>query len=1659
MSTQQTVLRVQFDNVNSTTGITQYEFLDLYGDVPIKINKSFAELQDISKRNSDYSIGLQLPGSKKNNKFFENFFNVDTQSLYFDANKRVPCNVLLDDVSYFSGYMRLNKTSVLDSKVEYSVTLYSTIGDLFGNIGNGLLNELNFDDPEYNFNHTFDQYAVTNDFNRTIFSIDGENPTPYFYPIVHNGYSYTANTNNQLVVDLSGNTATSPVTRLYTSTGPINNYPSQVAAFAAGVQKYRINTPNQGLIDNQLKPALNIYSLIQLIFKKYGYTIKSDFFNTPWFKASYMYGYFSSDSTKFSYQIPQIQTLPLEGVSIIFVSAGINDFCYVTKLGTGIPCFCSSNIDVVFQYDEGYSYGIVDYQLTIQAGTTGVTSSYGGTFYGGYSSQVPNGTSLSYLPQPAGTTIPISDGMLVDFSKVINKDLKQIDLLSSIAKKFNLVFVPDPEVQNQIIIEPYNYYIGTGDIHDWSDKISYDKGFSVEPALNYIESELFLSDLEDGDYGNLSFKNSNSRIYGQNIVYNPTDFKSQQKKIDTIFSPELIRTWDDNISLPLGINYVGTTETVKSGGNEIIQYVYKGVRTKPKLMFWLGGFNPFLDTLGEVYSYSGTTNYATYNVYISDSDGNVNGQFQYIPIISHTMPVGNPDTNKGPNRGFNNDSICNLFNSEQPIRIGTTETYNVYTENDIYNLFYSNRIDNLYNPNTRFLKGQFNLKYNDIQNLKPNDLIKINEQYFTWNKIDGFNLTNRELTQVELIQTNNNPSQYPTRYFSYSYCDNPGTCFKFKTDFTNPNLRDTNYFWSILYDYNIGILGGSATGFTSSFLDFQNNTGKYVPYYMTEITEYDYNTSLCQNWTCDTLMNYIYDETQFSPFNTYIPGFWFSSGINDLPFAANTKQGLNVFSGCTQFNTAATTYGILTGTSIYHGAAQCPTPTPTPTPTPLPPCINTGTGFNDEVWDIELQADNKILVGGLFTQYNGNSVDMLCRLNYDGSIDSTFSYNDGGTPATNVVYDILVQPDQKILRIDIGGLKRLNTNGSFDTGFNHVYWNIPGGSYEGGEERMGLQSDGKIIFGGRFTGFTSSGSTIVTSTKRYIGRLNTDGTIDTTFNSGGTGFAATTGETQFEGVQDISILADDKILVVGTFQQYNGVACNSFIKLNADGSVDTSFTLDTPTSTFGIHDVEVQSTGKILCGLAYTINYLGYSCRGIFRLNSNGTFDTSYPYNAFSGFTYDIKVDSSDNIYWGGQIENSPNNTYNGTVVTDVFKLTSNGVLDTSFNVGTGPNNDIKDIEIDYQNRVLIGGLFTSYNGVTANRLIRLSSNGSIYCPPSPTSTPTPTATIVASSTPTPTPTGTPAASPTGTPTGTPVVTTTPTPTLTVTPTRTSVPFSMTLNTTAEGSNYLVRLPYYSGGTYSGTINWGDGSTSGNTYANNAHTYVTGGTYTITITGVINGFNTGYNTTDGVSINRVLTSVNQFGNNFSFGTNDPGKFERCKLLTSVASDIPLSGVNFKQMFNLCTVFNQDISSWNVSIGGDNMRDMFRQTSFNQNINSWNVSGVTDMKSMFQQTPFNQPLSGWNVSNVTIMDNMFNSSTFNQNIGGWNVSGVTSMSGMLIDATSFTTTNLDNIYNGWSALPSLQSNVPFGASVCYTATTGRGILTGTYNWTITDGGVC
>ena len=921
---QQTVLRVQ----NNVSGYTiQYQVLDLFSSIPIKVTRSYADLTDISKKNSDTALNVILPGSKTNNAFFENFFDVDVQSFKFSAVNKALCQVLIDDEPYFTGYLRLNKIKIENSSVEYDCSLFSTVGNLFGDIGNNQLIDLNFDDPEYTFNHEFNTTNVINKWSFSNFGINGEKPFTYIYPVVHNGYLYSGNTPN-----LSGGTLNSQ-TRLYTSS-PIlaGSYANTAAALAAGVRPFRINTPGQGILNNQLKPAISVWNLMHLLFKEYGYKIKSDFMNTPWMKTLYMYGYFSSNLTKFSYRLNSILTLPLSQVNISInpPTIGTTQFSViVSQRGTGVPCFCDQDINYNYwRYTGALLYREVATVPKFTSGTTVniVTGTYFGTRGVASSAPIVPATSLRYLPVAINETVNFFPGDEVNFSLVIDQELKQIDFLSSIAKKFNLVFVPDPEVPNQIIIEPYSYFIGTGDIHDWTEKISYDTGFTVEPALNYIDSYLTFTDSEDGDYGNVQFKNRNTnRIYGQKFVPNPTDFKSTTGKTETSFSAEVFRQWDTpdqlpngGIDFPLGINYAGSTNTSTGGlDNEVINYIYTGVKTKPKLMWFLQGSNLLAQYAATPITYDFALTARTYTISIGNVTTATGNTTTYvdpfnIPVMSNVMPIGVRDEFKRTN-----DSQSLLFQGEPTTDINPN-TFNSYTYNDAYNSFYLNRVNNLYDPNTRFLKANFNLNLADYKNLKPQDIIKIKNQYFTWNTISNYNLINSELTEVELVQNNLNPNVYPTRYFRYSYCDNPALCYKIKTDFTNPNLLYTNFGWSILYDHNCGIIYGpnvQPSGFTSTVIYSVTGTTYYVPYTMLEITETEYETGGCELYTCDSLMMNIYSGAEGDAFGYRMPSFYYNSGF--------TRTGLNVFQNCAAFAGVAASIGVNIGSSTYFPEIDC----------------------------------------------------------------------------------------------------------------------------------------------------------------------------------------------------------------------------------------------------------------------------------------------------------------------------------------------------------------------------------------------------------------------------------------------------------------------------------------------------------------------------------------------------------------------------------------------------------------------------------------------------------------------------------------------------------------------------------------------------------------
>jgi len=228
--------------------------------------------------------------------------------------------------------------------------------------------------------------------------------------------------------------------------------------------------------------------------------------------------------------------------------------------------------------------------------------------------------------------------------------------------------------------------------------------------------------------------------------------------------------------------------------------------------------------------------------------------------------------------------------------------------------------------------------------------------------------------------------------------------------------------------------------------------------------------------------------------------------------------------------------------------------------------------------------------------------------------------------------------------------------------------------------------------------------------------------------------------------------------------------------------------------------------------------------------------------------------------------------------------------------------------------------------------------------------------------------------------------------------------FKMTVDTTRAGSapDTMV-IPFSGTGTYAAIVDWGDGNFSAAAAGNVSHTYASGGTYQITISGSFGGF---YFNNGGDKLK--LITIDQWGDNvFEFMTSS---FRGCANFTGGFTDAPNLGTltSLPNTFNGCSSLNVDMNNWDVSNMTNLNGTFFNCSSFNGNITSWDVSNVTFFVSMFNgASSFNQPLDSWNMASATDTRYMFfGCSSFNQNLNSWNVSNVTTFERMFQQCTNF-----------------------------------------------------
>jgi uncharacterized delta-60 repeat protein len=287
--------------------------------------------------------------------------------------------------------------------------------------------------------------------------------------------------------------------------------------------------------------------------------------------------------------------------------------------------------------------------------------------------------------------------------------------------------------------------------------------------------------------------------------------------------------------------------------------------------------------------------------------------------------------------------------------------------------------------------------------------------------------------------------------------------------------------------------------------------------------------------------------------------------------------------------------------------------------------FNPGLGTNFSVISIAVQTDGKILIGGGFSTYNGIARSRVARLNVDGSLDTSFNPGTGTNDSLGAyVGDVVLQADGRIVisgnftsynGIARNRVARLNADGSLDTTFN------PGTGANGEAMSISKQADGKIIIGGTFTRYNNV-------SRNYVARLNIDGSLDMTFDPG---LGAD------ESIFTTAVQADGKVIIGGVFGLYNGIARNRIARLNSDGSLDTSFNSYMSMNSH-VKAMAIQEDGKIVVGGSIR-SYQDTIRDNIARLNTDGSLDTSFtPDTGTTGTLFTVTIQGDGKIVIGGSI-------------------------------------------------------------------------------------------------------------------------------------------------------------------------------------------------------------------------------------------------------------------------------------------------------------------------------------------------------------------------------------------------------------------------------------
>jgi len=683
------------------------ELVELSEDFQILINKSIADIRNPENRSSDWSKTITIPGTSVNNKLFGHLFEVGDSitGTSFNPNKKANCTVLLDGMEQMRGFIRLTQINVLDNDdIEYQATIHGESANLFTDIENAKLSDLDFSE----YNHVLNIQNIKDSRDSQIY-INGSTE-PFEYGV---GYVWS-----QILPKRASNNANYDEWRtsdhtpcLYAKTVvdkifSVNGYSYSSDSFFTTDRFKRLIVPfsNEGLstgstaVNNRLfyagvSGSTTISTGATIPFND---DSSGNFYDngSNFDTSTYMYTAPVGGTYTFSINIGGSVTagtpfvLSYDGLVTIQVVVNSSVVRYLQVKSTGdsqTNWTFDSAANTVLKLDASDEVSFVYHRFEIASTSTQFRQAYNFDIALDTDTQVYNTSNPS----------TIEDQESVDFGYFFDQDHTQKDFLLSLVRMFNL-YIEQLDDGTLRFVPRDEFYDGSN--VDWSQKLDYSQAHEILPMGELQNNPYVFSYAEGSDIQNEQYQESSARIYGDRTIRVDNDFIKDEKKIELKFEPtQFIETEDNRF-----YSICSTEEGEKAGGLRILYYA--GTKTL--------GFQ--------------------YNLYTGATPGTRN--INYYPVTTH---VDDP-------YDMSFDLLWGM-----PTRINTYGF--TYSNQNLINVYYYRTLAEIIDKDSKLFRGYFRITPAEFQKLRFNSLYFFEGQYWKLNKIVDYDPQSEGLTKCEFL--------------------------------------------------------------------------------------------------------------------------------------------------------------------------------------------------------------------------------------------------------------------------------------------------------------------------------------------------------------------------------------------------------------------------------------------------------------------------------------------------------------------------------------------------------------------------------------------------------------------------------------------------------------------------------------------------------------------------------------------------------------------------------------------------------------------------------------------------------------------------------------------------------------------------------------------